>query len=87
MTFGAPVASSVVEEKATRIVEILLSAIPARALLAGKVLGNTVIAMSQILLLVVAVAIGLIATGKRMCSQPSAPRYCGSPRSSCSASF
>ncbi|MBP2436762.1 ABC transporter permease [Microbacterium amylolyticum] len=64
MTFGAPVASSVVEEKATRIVEILLSAIPARALLAGKVLGNTVIAMSQILLLVVAVAIGLIATGQ-----------------------
>ena len=40
-TFGATIAQSVVEEKQTRVVEILMSAIPVRALLAGKVLGNS----------------------------------------------
>src|SRR5690606_39664110 len=64
MMFGMPVATSVVEEKQTRVVEILLSTIPARVLLAGKVLGNTILAMSQILLLVAVGTIGLIVTGQ-----------------------
>jgi ABC-2 type transport system permease protein len=64
MMFGMPVATSVVEEKQTRVVEILLSSIPARVLLAGKVLGNTILAMSQILLLVAVGTIGLIVTGQ-----------------------
>ncbi|WP_029150285.1 ABC transporter permease [Microbacterium indicum] len=64
MTFALPVATSVVEEKATRVVEILITAIPARALLAGKVLGNTILAVGQIVLIVIALAIGLVATGQ-----------------------
>jgi ABC-2 type transport system permease protein len=40
--FGSTIAQSVVEEKQTRVVEILISAIRARTLLAGKVIGNTV---------------------------------------------
>ena len=48
LTFGTTIATSVVEEKQTRVVELLISAIPTRALLAGKVLGNTVLAMGQI---------------------------------------
>ena len=47
-TFGATIAQSVVEEKQTRVVELLISAIPTRVLLAGKVLGNTILAMAQI---------------------------------------
>lgn len=48
MTYGSTIAQSVVEEKQTRIVEILLATIPARALLAGKVVGNSLLAFAQI---------------------------------------
>jgi len=54
--FGMAIAQSVVEEKQSRIVEILVAAIPVRVLLAGKVLGNTALALGQITLFV---AVGL----------------------------
>lgn len=63
-TFGGTIAQSVVEEKQTRVVELLISAIPTRTLLAGKVLGNTVLAMGQIIALAVIAIIGLIVTGQ-----------------------
>jgi ABC-2 type transport system permease protein len=63
-TFGGTIAQSVVEEKQTRVVEILISAIPVRALLAGKVLGNTVLAMAQIVLLAAVAVIGLAVTDR-----------------------
>lgn len=63
-TFGSTIAQSVVEEKQTRVVELLISAIPARVLLAGKVIGNTVLAMAQILLLAAIAVVGLIVTGQ-----------------------
>ncbi|MFG6403069.1 ABC transporter permease [Microbacterium sp. P04] len=63
-TFGATISQSVVEEKQTRVVEILISAIPVRALLAGKVVGNTVLAMGQIVGLVAIAIIGLAVTGQ-----------------------
>lgn len=62
--FGSTIAQSVVEEKSTRVVEILISAIPVRTLLTGKVVGNTVLAMGQILLLVAVAAVGLGITGQ-----------------------
>ena len=55
--FGMQIATSVVEEKQNRIVEILASAIPIPQLLAGKVVGNTVMALGQMVLYV---AVGLI---------------------------
>ena len=54
--FGMAIAQSVVEEKQSRIVEILVAAVPVRVLLAGKVLGNTALALGQITLFV---AVGL----------------------------
>ncbi|MGB4778316.1 ABC transporter permease [Microbacterium sp.] len=63
-TFGATIAQSVVEEKQTRVVELLISAIPVRALLAGKVLGNTVLAMAQIVILAAIAVVGLTVTGQ-----------------------
>jgi ABC-2 type transport system permease protein len=63
-TFGATIATSVVEEKQTRVVEILISAIPVRALLAGKVVGNTVLAMAQIIALAAVAVVGLSVTGQ-----------------------
>lgn len=55
--FGYAIANSVVEEKQSRIVEILAAAIPLRQLLVGKVVGATVLALGQMVLFV---AIGLI---------------------------
>ncbi len=55
-SFGMSIAQSVVEEKQSRIVELLVSAVPVRALLIGKVLGNAALALSQIVLLL---AVGL----------------------------
>jgi ABC-2 type transport system permease protein len=63
-TFGATIAQSVVEEKQTRVVELLISAIPTRVLLAGKVIGNTILAMAQIILLAAIAVVGLIVTGQ-----------------------
>ncbi|ANY06246.1 ABC transporter permease [Pseudonocardia sp. HH130630-07] len=49
--YGAAVAQGVVEEKAGRVVELLLSAIPARQLLAGKVIGLGLVGLLQLLIL------------------------------------
>ncbi|MEN0101575.1 MAG: ABC transporter permease [Curtobacterium sp.] len=64
VTFGQSIAQSVVEEKATRVVEILMAAIPARALLAGKVIGNSVMALGQIVAIAIAAAVTLAVTGQ-----------------------
>lgn len=59
LTFGATLASSVVEEKQSRIVEIIATAIPLRHLLAGKVVGNTLLAVVQLALFVTVGLVGL----------------------------
>ena len=50
--FGMPIANSVIEEKQNRVVEILASAIKLRQLLAGKIIGNVLLAMVQLLLFI-----------------------------------
>ncbi|WP_109472390.1 ABC transporter permease [Ornithinimicrobium cavernae] len=60
--FGMAIASSVVEEKQSRIVEILAAAIPVRALLTGKVLGNTVLAFGQMAVMGAVALVGLTFT-------------------------
>ena len=49
--YGAAVAQGVVEEKSGRVVELLLSTIPAGHLLAGKVLGLGLVGLLQLLIL------------------------------------
>ena len=66
ITFGSTIAQSVVEEKQTRVVEILLSTVSARALLTGKVIGNSVMAFAQIVAIAVLAILGLIVTGQRV---------------------
>jgi ABC-2 type transport system permease protein len=65
MTFGTTIAQSVVEEKQTRVVEILLSTISARILLAGKVIGNSLLAFAQILATAILASVALMLTGQR----------------------
>lgn len=57
LLFGMAIASSVVEEKQSRVVEILVTAVPLRQLLMGKVLGNTALALGQMALFL---GVGLI---------------------------
>ena len=59
LMYGMQIANSVVEEKQSRIVEIIATSIPVRHLLAGKVIGNTVMAILQIVLYVGVGLIGL----------------------------
>ncbi|GAA1510049.1 ABC-2 type transport system permease protein [Agromyces terreus] len=66
ITFGSTISQSVVEEKQTRVVEILLSTVSARALLTGKVIGNSVLAFGQILAIAVLALLGLMLTGQRV---------------------
>jgi ABC-2 type transport system permease protein len=64
MTFGSTIAQSVVEEKQTRVIEILIAAIPARALLAGKIIGTSLLAFAQIAILLAIGVVGLTVTGQ-----------------------
>lgn len=57
--FGMAIANSVVEEKQSRIVEILAAAIPVRSLLTGKVLGSTLLAFGQMAVIGAVALVGL----------------------------
>lgn len=63
--FGMTIAQSVVQEKESRVVEILAAAVPIRAMLWGKIIGNTLLALGQVVLLVVVGLVGLAVTGRR----------------------
>lgn len=62
LTYGLQIAQSVVEEKESRIVEILVAAIPIRQLLWGKVVGNSLMALGQLVLLLGVGVIGMLQT-------------------------
>jgi ABC-2 type transport system permease protein len=48
--FGLAVASGVVEEKSSRVIEVLMAAVPPRALLAGKIFGIGMLGLLQLAL-------------------------------------
>lgn len=62
--FGFAIAQGVVQEKESRIVELLVAAVPVRTLLFGKVLGNGALALGQVVLLVAVALAGAAATGE-----------------------
>ncbi|MHA3723931.1 ABC transporter permease [Leucobacter sp. HY1910] len=64
ITFGTTIAQSVVEEKQTRIVEILLATVPARTILAGKIVGNSILALAQVVAIAALASVGMLATGQ-----------------------
>lgn len=63
LMYGITIAQSVVEEKQSRIVEIIAAAIPIRHLLAGKILGNSILALGQVLLYAVVGLVGMSLAG------------------------
>jgi ABC-2 type transport system permease protein len=62
--FGATIAQSTVQEKQSRVVELLLAAVPSRALLAGKILGNSALAFGQTAAIAGMSVVGLVVTGQ-----------------------
>lgn len=56
---GAAIAQSTITEKQTRIVEILVSTVPVRALLAGKILGHSLLTIGQVVVLALAAPIAM----------------------------
>lgn len=62
LLFGIQLANSVVEEKQSRVVEIIATSIPVRQLLVGKVAGNSVLAVLQMMLYAGVGLVGLAAT-------------------------
>jgi ABC-2 type transport system permease protein len=61
--FGAMVLNGVLEEKASRVVEVLLARIPARALLAGKIVGIGLLGLAQIAVTALAALVAVTAVG------------------------
>ena len=73
IVYGQSVASSVAEEKSSRVIELLLTTLPPRRLLAGKVLGVGGLGVSQLAAVCVAGLLSAqIAGGEGL--PPSAPR-------------
>ncbi len=64
LVFGMSIAQSVIEEKQNRVVEILAAAVPVRQLLRGKIVGNSVLAIAQVLLLAAVGLGGLTIAGR-----------------------
>lgn len=64
LIFGQLIAQSVVEEKQNRIVEIIATAIPISQLLAGKIIGNIVLAIGQVAVYAIVGLGGLTLTGQ-----------------------
>ncbi|WP_189079409.1 ABC transporter permease [Mangrovihabitans endophyticus] len=62
-TFGLQIAQGVTEEKQTRVVEILVSAVPVRALLAGKVAALTLLAFGQVAIVSLVALVGMQLAG------------------------
>ena len=60
IVFGLAVASGVVEEKSSRVIEVLMAAVPPRALLAGKIIGIGLLGLLQLALTAV-VGLGVAA--------------------------
>ncbi len=63
LIFGLTIANSVIEEKQNRIVEIIAGAIPLRQLLIGKVVGNSILAIAQMIFFALVGVVGLFVTG------------------------
>jgi ABC-2 type transport system permease protein len=61
--FGSMVLTGVLEEKSSRVVEVLLARIPARALLAGKIAGIGLLGLAQIAVTALAALVVVTAAG------------------------
>ena len=64
MMYGQRIAQSVVEEKSSRIVELLLSTLRPSTIVGGKIIGGTILAVGQIVALVVIALLCFVLAGQ-----------------------
>ncbi|MGO2112883.1 MAG: ABC transporter permease [Pseudoclavibacter sp.] len=64
ITYCTTIAASIVEEKQTRIIELLLATVSARTIMAGKVIGNSLLALAQVAAIGIVSVATLVATGQ-----------------------
>ncbi|MBE1515149.1 ABC transporter permease [Nesterenkonia halotolerans] len=62
---GMMIVQNTIQEKQSRIVEILLSSISSRSLLAGKIMGNSALALGQAVVIAAAAALALMVSGQQ----------------------
>lgn len=62
---GMMIVQNTIQEKQSRIVEILLSSISSRALLAGKIMGNSALALGQAIVIAAAAALAMMVSGQQ----------------------
>jgi ABC-2 type transport system permease protein len=85
LTFGYLLASGVVEEKASRVVEVLLATIRPRDLLAGKIIGLGILGFGQMLVIAAAGLTAAAGTGRWTSTATSSSRPLSRSGGSCSA--
>lgn len=66
LTFGSAVTTGIVEEKSSRVVEVLLSTIRPHQLLAGKVLGIGVLGLAQLVMVATPAVVVAVTTGTEL---------------------
>lgn len=66
LTFGVAVTTGVVEEKTTRVVEVLLSTVRPHQLLGGKVLGIGLVGLAQLVMVATPALVVAVATGAEL---------------------
>lgn len=64
MMFSQRIAQTVIEEKASRIVELLLSTVKPTTVLAGKIIGGTILAVGEVASIVVVALVCFAVTGQ-----------------------
>jgi ABC-2 type transport system permease protein len=64
MFYASMIVNGIIEEKGSRVVEVLVEAVPVRQLMAGKLLGLGAIAIGQVLVLFAPAATVLLATNR-----------------------
>lgn len=64
MMFSQRIAQTVIEEKASRIVELLLSTVKPATVLAGKIIGGTVLAVAEVASIVIVALVCFAITGQ-----------------------
>lgn len=66
LLWGIPLATDVMQEKVSRVVEILLTSVRPWQLLAGKVLATTVIGLTQLVVVLAATSAAMAASGRSL---------------------
>ena len=79
MMFGGQVMSSVIEEKSSRVVEVLISSVKAVDLMFGKIIGIALVALTQFLLWIVLTVI-LTSAASMFMGKDMLKRFSGDPQ-------